>query len=302
MARIRNVKPEFFVDSDLGKLGFASRLFFIGLWCHADKHGRLKDEPDRLEVQILPYDAISGKIKVADLLGELCPRFITRYEVNGKKYIQINGFEKHQRPHPSEPESLIPPPSENHKKREKTFLAVKKHGEAIKEPGEKSYKGDGDGEGDGREGNHPPVAPATASSKVKEVIDYFFERCVARLGVKPVIVGKRDGSVVKTSLEKYGLDASSAKSVIDWFLGSRKCEELGPSLSIALSANSINQWKLKRSRDEAAGRERLWEKEKKKYEPENDLPRRDVPNPRAAGEILRTGSDPALLSGVRRKD
>ena len=39
MARIRTIKPQFFLNEQLAMLGFADRLLFIGLWTQADKAG-----------------------------------------------------------------------------------------------------------------------------------------------------------------------------------------------------------------------------------------------------------------------
>ncbi len=105
MARIRYLKPEFFFDDDLALLDFGSRLFFQGLWCYADKAGRLEDKPKVLKAQIMPYD----KLDVEKTLEKLSTGFITRYEIEGKKYIQINNFLKHQKPHHTEKDSVIPP-------------------------------------------------------------------------------------------------------------------------------------------------------------------------------------------------
>jgi hypothetical protein len=60
MARIRYLKPEFFIDDDIAQLSYAQRLFYQGLWCHADKEGRLEDRPAQLKVQIMPYDNINA--------------------------------------------------------------------------------------------------------------------------------------------------------------------------------------------------------------------------------------------------
>jgi hypothetical protein len=107
MARIRYLKPEFFIDEDIAALPFAIRIFYQGLWCHADKEGRLEDRPAQLKVQIMPYD----KIDAEDFLNELCRKpFIQRYEIGGIKYIQIIAWHKHQKPHHTEKESDIPPP------------------------------------------------------------------------------------------------------------------------------------------------------------------------------------------------
>jgi hypothetical protein len=106
MARIRYLKPDFFVDSDLSELSFQHRLIFAGLWCHADKAGRLKYEPKKLKVQIVPYD----NIKMELILNDLSKKpFIQIYEVEGVRYIQIVNWDKHQNPHNTEKESIIPP-------------------------------------------------------------------------------------------------------------------------------------------------------------------------------------------------
>ena len=131
MPRIRNVKPDFFLDFELSKLSPHARLLFIGLWTQADKAGRLYDEPHKLKVQILPWDDVD----IEKLLSDLTPKFITRYMLkDGHKSIQINKW-IHQKPHHTEKDSVIPPP-----------LTVKrrlKHGDLT------ARKGDGEGKGDG---------------------------------------------------------------------------------------------------------------------------------------------------------
>lgn len=124
MARIRGIKPDFFLDEDITQLDVWVRMLFVGLWCYADREGRLEDAPKRLKALIFPYDTVDIDL----MLNALHPRFIIRYEANAKKYIQINNFSKHQRPHPMERKSEIPPP-----KREKKFLAVKFNAETVME-------------------------------------------------------------------------------------------------------------------------------------------------------------------------
>ena len=107
VARIRSVKPDFFLDFELAKLSLASRLFFIGLWTQADVEGRLKDDPEKLKVQIFPWD----KVNSDKLLSELHPKFIIRYEVSGVRYIQIRTWKAHQRINGKEADSSsqLPP-------------------------------------------------------------------------------------------------------------------------------------------------------------------------------------------------
>jgi len=110
MARIRYIKPGFFTNDELAELKPLARLLFIGLWCVADKEGRLHDRPKRIKAQVLPFDAAN----VNGLLDGLQDRgFISRYEVDGERYIQVVNFDKHQRPHHKEEASKIPPCS-NH--------------------------------------------------------------------------------------------------------------------------------------------------------------------------------------------
>jgi hypothetical protein len=108
MSRARNIKPGFFKNDLLAECNPLARILFTGLWCEADREGRLEDRPKRLKVECLPYDDCD----VDELLNELVDReFITRYEVDGKKYIAVNEFLKHQNPHAREVPSSIPAPT-----------------------------------------------------------------------------------------------------------------------------------------------------------------------------------------------
>ena len=113
MARIRGIKPEFFMDEDLACLSLEARLFFIGLWCYADKAGRLEDRPKYLKAEIFPYDKIDVEKLLLTLAQPNLPDrpdkvFIRRYEVNGRKYIDIPEFSRHQSFHKTEKESTLP--------------------------------------------------------------------------------------------------------------------------------------------------------------------------------------------------
>lgn len=110
--RIRYLKPDFFKDEDLAELPFEARLFFAGLWNFADKAGRLEDRPQRLKVEIFPYDKVDIE-KCLNLLSK--PKngsgkpFIQRYMAKEERYIQIVNWDKHQKPHNTEKDSEIPP-------------------------------------------------------------------------------------------------------------------------------------------------------------------------------------------------
>lgn len=107
MARARNIKPGFFRNADLAELSVEARLLFIGLWTIADREGRLDDRPKQIKMEIYPADSFD----IGELLSELAGTdMLERYEVGGKKFIQIVNFTKHQNPHKDERASAIPPP------------------------------------------------------------------------------------------------------------------------------------------------------------------------------------------------
>jgi hypothetical protein len=105
--RARNIKPGFFTNEDLVECEPLARILFAGLWCIADRDGRLEDRPRKIKLEILPADDCNVEV----LLDQLKSRnFIARYEVDGRRCIQILKFDEHQNPHPKEKTENIPPP------------------------------------------------------------------------------------------------------------------------------------------------------------------------------------------------
>lgn len=108
MPRIRSIKPGFFTNDSLAEVHPLGRLLFSGLWCHADRAGRLEDRPRKLKAEILPYDDCN----IDDLLDALAARgFVIRYNVAGVRYLQVVNFDKHQTPNIKEIDSIIPAPA-----------------------------------------------------------------------------------------------------------------------------------------------------------------------------------------------
>jgi hypothetical protein len=105
MARARNIKPGFFKNYDLADLGPHSQLLFAGLWCLADKEGRLEDKPRFIKAEVFPYYEadVNGELTKLEQCG-----FIVRYEAEGMRLIQIAKFTEHQSPHHTEKSSVLP--------------------------------------------------------------------------------------------------------------------------------------------------------------------------------------------------
>lgn len=105
MARARNIKPGLFSNELLVELPAFDRLAFIGLWCLADREGRLEDRVKRIKIELFPcddYDVDAGLARLA------AAGFITRYKVAGFSVIEIVNFQKHQSPHGTEKDSALP--------------------------------------------------------------------------------------------------------------------------------------------------------------------------------------------------
>jgi len=107
--RARNLKPDFFLNEKLAEVSAHERLLFIGLWCLADREGRLEDRPKRIRAAIFPYEDVD----VDSMLDRLYQAGLAiRYEVDRENYITIPGFSKDQQPHYKEAASVIPAPQD----------------------------------------------------------------------------------------------------------------------------------------------------------------------------------------------
>src|SRR5439155_8900125 len=94
MARIRTIKPDFWVDEKVVQLTHLARLLFIGLWNFADDEGRMQFSPLKIKMQIFPADDVA----IQDLFGELTRQgFIQIYPVGNVEYLQIVNFARHQK-------------------------------------------------------------------------------------------------------------------------------------------------------------------------------------------------------------
>lgn len=110
MARARGIKPGFFHDADVVDLPMEARLLFIGLWTVADRAGRLEDKPKQIKMDVFPAD----NVDVDELLDKIAATgMLKRYQVDGKRYLQVVSFTKHQNPHRDEKPSTIPEPPQH---------------------------------------------------------------------------------------------------------------------------------------------------------------------------------------------
>lgn len=160
MARIRSIKVDLFVDDSLADVSVEAHLLLAGLPCIADSAGRLEDRPKRIHALLMPYRPsfdVSARLNELQGAGALI-----RYEVSGVRYIQVTNWDRDQRPHVKEADSLIPPPPHNYTEhRLGSEVAGKSPGSRPYEPA--GIRDSGCGVLDLGCGDLPPSAPASAA-------------------------------------------------------------------------------------------------------------------------------------------
>jgi hypothetical protein len=97
MARIRTIKPEFWTDEKVMDMPALARLLFIGLWNFADDYGRMPYAPRTIKAQIFPEDSITPDemdrlLKLLSANGQ-----IIIYSDEGKEYLAVTNWDKHQK-------------------------------------------------------------------------------------------------------------------------------------------------------------------------------------------------------------
>lgn len=108
--RSRVIKAQFWQDMELAALPDSVRLLFIGLWCLADREGRLPDNALLIAGNLFAarddgiVDDVQRWLEMLATGG-----WITRYEAAGVRCIHIRRFRDYQPIHWSEPPSKLPP-------------------------------------------------------------------------------------------------------------------------------------------------------------------------------------------------
>lgn len=130
MARIRQIKPEFALDEELAAACcIEARHLFVLMWMITDREGRLEDRPAKIKAQLFPYDDKVTTDVISSWIDQLCSgKWMFRYEVEGRRFLWIRTFKKHQHFHKDEQGSKLPePPKDIELHRTCTVLASHLH-------------------------------------------------------------------------------------------------------------------------------------------------------------------------------
>jgi hypothetical protein len=105
MARIRTIKPEFFTSEDIVSMSPLARLFYVSLWCEADREGRMEWKPVTFKMRYLPGDDCDVNALAQELIER---KLIVLYEADGKRLAEIPTFTEHQVINNREASSTLP--------------------------------------------------------------------------------------------------------------------------------------------------------------------------------------------------
>lgn len=95
--RIRSIKPEILDDEKTAHLSHVAWRLFVSTWILADDHGALRGETLYLSGQAFWGTPVRHD-ELSDAVEELAAlELISIYEVRGQRYIQIVGWDKHQK-------------------------------------------------------------------------------------------------------------------------------------------------------------------------------------------------------------
>lgn len=115
--RIRTIKPEFWTDEKVGDISITARLLFIALLNQSDDEGNLLCSLKQIKIHAFPYDNFSNDQIVTWLMECVSQDLLRCYVINGKSYLHITNFHKHQkinRPSPAQHPKFIESSLNNH--------------------------------------------------------------------------------------------------------------------------------------------------------------------------------------------
>lgn len=178
--RIRSIKPEFWRSEDVKRLPREIRLLFVGLWSYVDDNGVGVDDYRRIAADLGPLedDPVEFREYVRDGLARLSrrspegfgPPLVARYEVDGKRYIFITGWEHQRVDKPAKSRYPLPPEGWTSEDPDPPEDVAKPSGESRESvaPGTGEQGNRGTGEKDS------PTAPRRAPSKTPTGFEEFW--------------------------------------------------------------------------------------------------------------------------------
>ncbi len=205
MARIRSIKPEFWTSEQIIECSPITRLMFIGIWNFSDDSGRMPVSVKTIKFRLFPGDDISFE-NIQGMITELSVNGLIRlYEVDDVAFLQVTGWERHQKINRPQPSKHPAPPNKNSR-------SVKIQGAIT----ERSLV-----EGDGREmdqgGGSRNAAPNGARDAVFENLptDRAPDPEIELFRRGKEVLGKNAGGLIKDLLKARDNKVALARAAIE---------------------------------------------------------------------------------------
>ncbi|GGW68166.1 hypothetical protein [Streptomyces griseoloalbus] len=224
MARIRTIKPEFFTSLTIADLTPEQRLTFIGLWTHCDDEGRCVDDARLIKAAVWPLDDRTAADVEADLRALTESSLITRYTLNRKPYMTVNGWREHQRinrptpsklPAPDQADSTPEPPLTS-KDEDSPSAHAQLSEDSRPERNREQGKEQGTGNRDSSSGPAPAAPdPAPERDDVERLCTHLADRIAANGSKRPTIT-KAWRTAARLMLDKDGRTEEQVHGAIDW--------------------------------------------------------------------------------------
>src|SRR6266540_3173316 len=213
--RIRSIKPEFWTSDDVAALSWPTRLLFIGLWSYVDDNGVGRDNERLIRADLFPLedDPRETLATVSRGLQELCEGTqITRYTVDGRRFLYVNGWATHQRIDRPNKERYPLPTCEN-----------AEFARPSRDPRETLATGAGEqrNRGTGEQGK-PPLAPSRSKTDSPERFEEFWETYSHKVG------RKKSETAYRSALKKPGVTADLLINAASQYVGWVKAEGKHP--------------------------------------------------------------------------
>ena len=113
MGRIRTIKPDAFRSESLSSVPRETRWTFAGLWTYVDDAGRGLDNARLIWAELYPLDDdVTPEDVERDIDALARVGAVVRYSADGKNYLVIPAFDKHQAAAYRRSESHIPAPTD----------------------------------------------------------------------------------------------------------------------------------------------------------------------------------------------
>ena len=226
--RIRSIKPEFWRSDDITALSREHRLLFVGLWSYVDDNGVGVDDYRAIAADLFALEDDQKEVRdfVREGLATLSRALlVARYMVDGKAYLFITSWDRHQRidrpskaRHPRPPADWTPPTSGNDDQAQILAMDSRESPDTLDAgTGEQGNRGTGEKNSSSEIADAiSDVVPPPVREDVEELCTRLRDR-IADNGFKPTPriteVWRRDARLI-IDADKRDLD--QALRLVDW--------------------------------------------------------------------------------------